>query len=41
MKGTVVRGGNLRKINPNTGKRNTVVDIVGFFRNYIGLDYIF
>lgn len=41
VKGMAVQEGNLRHINPKTGKKNTVADILGFSRNYLGLDYIF
>ncbi|MFM9380545.1 hypothetical protein [Pseudomonas sp. UV AK001] len=41
VKGMAVQDGNLRQINPSTGKKNTVADIIEFSRNYLGLDYIF
>ncbi|AZE62695.1 MULTISPECIES: hypothetical protein [Pseudomonas fluorescens group] len=41
VKGMAVQDGNLRQINPKTGKKNTVADIIDFSRNYLGLDYIF
>ncbi|MFL1501615.1 hypothetical protein ACI77J_11990 [Pseudomonas sp. O64] len=41
VKGMAVQEGNLRQINPKTGKKNTVTDIIDFSQNYLGLDYIF
>lgn len=41
VKGMAVQDGNLRQINPRTGKKNTVADIIEFSRNYLELDYIF
>lgn len=41
IKGMAVQDGNLRQINPKTGKKNTVDDILKFGQNYLGLDYIF
>jgi hypothetical protein len=41
VKGMAVQDGNLRQINPKTGQKNTVDDILGFAKNYLGLDYIF
>lgn len=41
IKGMAVQDGNLRQINPRTGKKNTVADIIEFSRDYLGLDYIF
>ena len=41
IKGMAVQDGNLRQINPKTGKKNTVEDILDFAENYLGLDYIF
>ena len=41
VKGMAVQDGNLRQINPKTGEKNTVKDILDFADNYLGLDYIF
>ena len=41
VKGMAVQDGNLRQINPKTGKKNTVPDLLDFAQNYLGLDYIF
>lgn len=41
VKGMAVQDGNLRQINPKTGKKNTVADIIEFSCSYLGLDYIF
>jgi hypothetical protein len=41
VKGMAVQDGNLRQINPKTGKKNTVADILGFAGQYLELDYIF
>ncbi|STQ90499.1 hypothetical protein EV682_10240 [Iodobacter fluviatilis] len=41
LKGMAVQDGNLRQINPKTGKKNTVDDMLKFAQNYLGLDYIF
>ncbi|MDO8064843.1 hypothetical protein [Janthinobacterium sp. SUN206] len=41
VKGMAVQDGNLRQINPRTGKKNSVEDVLDFARNYLGLDYIF
>ncbi|MBT2375780.1 hypothetical protein [Pseudomonas fluorescens] len=41
VKGMAVQEGNLRQINPKTGKKNTVTDIIEFSSNYLGLNYIF
>ncbi|MGL4602950.1 MAG: hypothetical protein ACRCU9_02300 [Iodobacter sp.] len=41
VKGMAVQDGNLRQINPKTGKKNTVADLLDFGGNYLGLDYIF
>lgn len=41
VKGMAVQEGNLRQINPRTGKKNTVNDIIQFANQNIGLDYIF
>ncbi|MFC4761919.1 hypothetical protein [Dyella koreensis] len=41
VKGMAVQDGNLRQINPKTGKKNTVRDILDFAEHYLGLDYIF
>jgi hypothetical protein len=40
-KGMAVQDGNLRQINPKTGKKNTVPDLLNFAQNYLGLDYVF
>lgn len=39
--GLAVQDGNLEEINPATGKRVTVYELVTFARDYLGLDYIF
>lgn len=41
VKGMAVQEGNLRQVNPETGKKNTVADIIKFARDYLSLDYIF
>lgn len=41
VKGVAVQDGNLRQINPETGKKNIVGDLLDFGENYLGLDYIF
>lgn len=41
VKGMAVQDGNLRQINPKTGNKNTVADIIKFSRTYLELDYIF
>ncbi|EGY28784.1 hypothetical protein Rin_00012500 [Candidatus Regiella insecticola 5.15] len=41
VKGMAVQEGNLRQINPKTGKKNTVADILDFAQHYLGLNYIF
>ncbi|MDA6072615.1 hypothetical protein NJT12_23625 [Flavobacterium sp. AC] len=41
VKAMAVQDGNLRQINPQTNKKNTVKDILEFAKNYLGLDYIF
>ena len=41
VKGMAVQEGNLRQINPKTGKKNTVKDVLDFAGQYLGLDYIF
>lgn len=41
VKGMAVQDGNLRQINPQTKKKNTVKDILKFSKEYLGLDYIF
>lgn len=41
VKGMAVQDGNLRQINPKTGKKNTVPELLDFAQNYLGLDYIF
>jgi len=41
VKGMAVQDGNLRQINPRTGKKNSVEDLLDFARNYLDLDYIF
>lgn len=40
-KGMAVQDGNLEQLNPRTGKKNTVADILDFSQSYLGLDYIF
>lgn len=41
VKGMAVQDGNLRQINPKTGKKNTVGDILNFAEHYLELDHIF
>lgn len=41
VKGMAIQHGNRCQINPKTGKRNTVADVLNFSRDYLGLDYIF
>ena len=41
VKGMAVQDGNLRQINPRTGKKNTVQDLLSFAEEYLGLDYVF
>lgn len=39
--GMAVQEGNYVHVNPKTGKRITIVEIVGFARDYLGADYVF
>lgn len=41
VKGMAVQEGNLRQINPKTGQKNTVTDILAFAEHPLGLNYIF
>ncbi len=41
VKGMAVQEGNLRQMNPKTGKKNTALDVLSFADHYLGLDYIF
>lgn len=41
VKAMAVQDGNLRQINPKTGKRNSMDDVLDFSKNYLGLDIIF
>lgn len=41
VKAMAVQDGNLRQINPKTGKKNSVDDLLDFSQNYLGLDIIF